>query len=104
MSQKTVLITGTTSGIGEATAHIFAENNYRIILNGRRVDRLEKQAKELKEKYNCSTFLMPVDVRDNDAVIAFFKQLPENWQNIDVLVNNAGLAAGLEGIEDGDVS
>ncbi|MBT8327137.1 MAG: SDR family NAD(P)-dependent oxidoreductase [Bacteroidia bacterium] len=103
MSQKTVLITGTTSGIGEATAHLFAENNYRIILNGRRNDRLEKQAKELEAKYNCSTYLMHADVRDNDAVIAFFNQLPENWQNIDVLVNNAGLAAGLEGIEDGDI-
>lgn len=103
MSQKTVLITGTTSGIGEATAHLFAENNYRIILNGRRADRLEKQAKELEDKYNCTTYLMQVDVRDNYAVVAFFKQLPEAWRNIDVLVNNAGLAAGLEGIEDGDV-
>ena len=100
---KTALITGTTSGIGEATAHTLAEQGYRIILNGRRTDRLEEQAKELKEKYNCTTHLMPVDVRDHDAVAEYIDSLPSDWQNIDGLVNNAGLAAGLETLENGSI-
>lgn len=101
--RKTALITGTTAGIGEATAHLLAENGYNLILNGRRLERLEKQAEELKSKYNCECYLMHVDIRDAVAVKGFINTLPTNWQNINVLVNNAGLAAGLDNLEEGDI-
>ena len=101
--KKIALITGTTAGIGEATAYQLAENGYSLILNGRREDRLQKQAEELKAKYHCESFLMPVDVRDSAAVKQFIDSLPIEWQNINVLVNNAGLAAGLDNLENGDI-
>jgi 3-hydroxy acid dehydrogenase/malonic semialdehyde reductase len=101
--KKIALITGTTAGIGEATAHLLAENGFNLILNGRRIDRLEKQANELKVKYNCDCLLMPVDVREARAVKAFIDSLSKEWQKINVLVNNAGLAAGLDNLEDGDI-
>jgi 3-hydroxy acid dehydrogenase / malonic semialdehyde reductase len=97
------LITGTTSGIGEATAHLLAEQGYDLIINGRRLDKLEAQAAELNVKYGISTHLMHLDVRDADAVIHFFTTLPEAWRAIDVVVNNAGLAAGLDNIENGSI-
>jgi 3-hydroxy acid dehydrogenase/malonic semialdehyde reductase len=103
MSTKTVLITGTTSGIGEATAHLLAEQGFRIILNGRRLERLQQQANELTSRYGCETYLMPVDVRNQEAVEEFIAALPEDWNSIDVLINNAGLAAGLETIEEGNI-
>ena len=97
------LITGTTSGIGEATAHLLAEQGYDLIINGRRLDKLEVQAAELSDKYGISTHLMHLDVRDADTVIHFFTTLPEAWRAIDVVVNNAGLAAGLDSIENGSI-
>lgn len=103
MASKTALITGTTSGIGAATAQILAKNGYRLILNGRRLDRLAKQAEELKQKYGTDCLLMPVDVRDEKAVSDFIANLSAEWQNINVLVNNAGLAAGLDNLENGDI-
>jgi NADP-dependent 3-hydroxy acid dehydrogenase YdfG len=101
--KKIALITGTTAGIGEATAHILAQNGFNLILNGRRIDRLEQQAAELKETYHCDSILMPVDVRDAQAVKTFIDGLPEAWKKINVLVNNAGLAAGLDNLENGNI-
>lgn len=101
--KKIGLITGTTAGIGEATADLLAKNGLNLILNGRREDRLIKQAAELKEKYDCESLLMPVDVRDSTAVKNFIDSLPSEWQHISVLVNNAGLAAGLDNLENGDI-
>lgn len=94
---KTALVTGATSGIGEAIARKLSAENYRIILNGRRPDRLEKIRSELKG----DVLLMPVDVRDRAALESFVHNLPDDWKKIDVLVNNAGLAAGLSSFEDG---
>lgn len=96
---KTALVTGATAGIGEAIAGMLAEEHYRLILNGRRKDRLEKLAATL----NTDCLLMPVDVRDRKAVEEFVANLPADWQKIDVLVNNAGLAAGLAAFEEADV-
>lgn len=96
---KTALVTGATAGIGEAIARKLAHENYRLILNGRRKDRLEKLAKELK----VETHLMPLDVRNRKEVEEAVKNLPQEWRGIDVLINNAGLAAGLSSFEDGDV-
>lgn len=103
MSNPTALITGTTAGIGAATADILAKNGYRLILNGRRKERLEEQAKQLKESYGTECYIMPMDVRDYDSVVKNIDELPSEWNNIDVLVNNAGLAAGLDNLENGDI-
>ncbi len=97
---KTALVTGASSGIGEAIARMLAEEGYRLILNARREDRLQQLARELP----VETLLMPIDVRDRNAVESFIQQLPPAWQQIDVLVNNAGLAAGLASFEDADVN
>jgi 3-hydroxy acid dehydrogenase/malonic semialdehyde reductase len=97
------LITGTTSGIGEATAHTLAAEGYDLIINGRRTGRLKAQAKELIDTFGIRVHQMQLDVRDSDAVSSFFASLPVEWKAIDVLINNAGLAAGLHDIENGDL-
>lgn len=92
--QRTVFITGATSGIGEACAHIFAANNYRLIINGRRKERLEVLRQKLEEQYGCSCLTLPFDVRNQHDVFGAIEQLPTDWKAIDILVNNAGLALG----------
>ncbi|HZF65363.1 MAG TPA: SDR family NAD(P)-dependent oxidoreductase [Chitinophagaceae bacterium] len=91
---KTVFITGATSGFGEATAQKFGSEGYNLILNGRRKDRLEQLANNLSIQYNAKSQLLPFDVRDQQAVFAAVEALPSEWKDIDVLVNNAGLALG----------
>lgn len=95
------MITGATAGIGEACAHIFAKNNYDLILTGRREDRLMKLAAELKEFYNVSVLPLVFDVRDIEEVRSAIDGLEQRWRSIDVLVNNAGLSVGLEPIQEG---
>lgn len=99
--KKTVFITGATSGFGYAIAKGFAAKGHRLILTGRRADRLEKICKEFQEQ-NIECKALCFDVRDNENVIAAINALEEDWKNIDVLVNNAGLASGLDKIQDGD--
>ncbi len=99
----TVLITGATSGIGRATAEIFARHGHRVILTGRRVERLAGLRTEFEEAYHADVLMLPFDVREQGAVQAALDNLPESWQNIDVLVNNAGLAKGLAPIHEGDL-
>jgi len=91
---KIVLITGASSGFGKAAALKFAANGYDCIINGRRAERLEELAAEIKNKYKVSVLCLLFDVRDQSAVFNSIEQLPEQWKNIDVLVNNAGLALG----------
>jgi NADP-dependent 3-hydroxy acid dehydrogenase YdfG len=100
---KTVLITGATSGIGLACAYRFAQENHKLIITGRRADRLERIGNELKEKYGIEVLTLNFDVRNRDAVFEMLGSLPEDWKEIDVLVNNAGLAVGLNTIQDGDI-
>jgi len=95
------LVTGTTSGIGKATARQLAEKGFKLIITGRRQERLEEFAAELKEKYNCETIILNFDIRNQPEVEKAVDGLPEEWKNIDVLVNNAGLAAGADPIYDG---
>ena len=92
---KIVLITGATSGIGLACAKKFAENGDKLILTGRNEQRLAEISKSMKEK-NVKVLTLAFDVRDREAAIQSFNNLPEEWKEIDVLVNNAGLALGLE--------
>ena len=98
---KTALITGATSGIGRATARVLAKNNYKIVLCGRREDRILELQKELSEVTQVYSLLF--DVRDKKAVFDSIASLPESYSNIDVLVNNAGNAHGLDPIQTGDL-
>jgi NADP-dependent 3-hydroxy acid dehydrogenase YdfG len=98
---KTALITGATSGIGRATARLLAKNNFRVIICGRREDRLAELQDELSQRTEIMTLLF--DVRDKKAVAESFASLPDNFKHIDVLVNNAGNAHGLDPIQTGDL-
>ena len=91
---KIVFITGATAGFGKACAEKFAANGYDLILNGRRTDRLQELQTNLENKYNIAALLLPFDVRDEKAVFESIKNIPTEWQAIDVLINNAGLALG----------
>ncbi|MBO9593387.1 MAG: SDR family NAD(P)-dependent oxidoreductase [Niabella sp.] len=91
---KTVFITGATAGFGEACAKKFAANNYNVIITGRRQDRLEQLAEVLTQTYSVAVLPLAFDVRNREQVSAAVNSLPEAWKQIDVLINNAGLAAG----------
>jgi NADP-dependent 3-hydroxy acid dehydrogenase YdfG len=97
-----VFITGATAGIGEACAHKFAANKYKVIISGRRKERLEKLASELSNTYGANVLPLVLDVRDKEQVKNVVHKLPEEWCRIDVLVNNAGLALGLNLFQEGD--
>ncbi len=93
--KKIVLITGATSGIGLACAEKFAANGDKLILTGRNEHRLAEIRKNLTEK-GCEVLTLAFDVRDREKAKKFMSGLPDDWREIDVLVNNAGLALGLE--------
>lgn len=99
---KIALITGASSGIGEACAHIFAQQGYHLILLGRREDRLEKIAHHLTAKYEIEVKKIQADVRDKENIKYVLETLPAAWKNVDVLINNAGLSQGLDPIDKGD--
>ncbi len=92
---KIALVTGATSGIGEACARRLAMNGYNMIITGRRADRLDALAQELSTM-GVGVITLEFDVRDREAATAAITSLPPEWQEIDVLVNNAGGALGLE--------
>jgi len=98
---KRVLITGATSGIGEACAHIFAKQHYDLVLTGRREERLQRLASELQKKYGIKTQTIILDVRDKGEVEQKLEALPDEWKLVDVLINNAGLSLGLDPIQNG---
>lgn len=99
--QKTVLITGATSGIGEAAAKIFAKNGCKLILTGRREDRLMDFTNQLVKTFGIDVLPLVFDVRNFEAVQNAVNNLPDSWKTIDILLNNAGLAVGLTAIQDG---
>jgi NADP-dependent 3-hydroxy acid dehydrogenase YdfG len=94
-------ITGATSGIGKATAELFAQNFHNLIITGRRADRLAKLKTALEAKNGIEVTSLCFDVRNSAEVSGAVASLPENMRNIDVLINNAGLAVGLNHIQDG---
>ena len=98
---KIVLITGATSGIGLGCAKKFAENGDKVILTGRNEQRLAEIERELAEK-GAQVLTLAFDVRDREKAKQLMAELPEEWREIDVLVNNAGLALGLEPEYEGD--
>jgi 3-hydroxy acid dehydrogenase / malonic semialdehyde reductase len=101
MNKKIALVTGATSGIGEATARLLAGKNFDLILCGRREDRLQKLKQELSPRTSVTT--LAFDVRDKDLVKKAITSLTGNWKNIDVLINNAGNAHGLDPIQSGSL-
>lgn len=100
---KIALITGATSGIGEAVAQLLAKAHYNLIVTGRRESRLVEIAKKMETEYGIKVLALSFDVRSHEQVEKYLGQLPAEWQNIDVLVNNAGLAVGLNTIDAGVV-
>lgn len=99
---KIVFISGATSGIGEATAIKFAQNHFNVIITGRRGDRLNALAAKLIGDAGVKVLPVVLDVRKRKDVEHVISSLPEEWKKIDVLVNNAGLALGLDPVNDGN--
>lgn len=99
---KIALITGATSGIGEACAHIFAQQGYNLILLARREDRLAKNAHHLEDKYGITIKQVLADVREKENLSAVLEAFSEEWKKVDVLINNAGLSQGLDPIDKGN--
>lgn len=97
-----VFITGATSGIGKATAQLLARNKFRLIICGRRLDRLEALSQELSKVTAVHTLCF--DVRNREQVSEAIQALPDEWKSIDILINNAGNAHGLSPIQSGDVN
>jgi len=101
---KTVLITGATSGIGEACARKYAADGDRLILTGRRADRLNALKTELEKDFSTEILALIFDVQDKKAVDKNLGTLRTEWQKIDLLINNAGLAAGKDSFENADIN
>jgi serine 3-dehydrogenase len=101
VQNQIVLITGASSGIGEATARLFAKAGAKLILTARRLEKLARLADELKREFGSEIYLMPLDVRDRASVESALIQLPSNWLEIDILINNAGLSRGLDKLYQG---
>jgi NADP-dependent 3-hydroxy acid dehydrogenase YdfG len=101
LKDKIVLVTGASSGIGLACAHAFAQLGSRLIITARRKDRIEALVRELKDKLQTKVLGFQLDVRNQPAVASAFGTLPKEWQEIEVLVNNAGLSRGLHKLHEG---
>lgn len=101
--EKIALITGATAGIGRAIAVQLAQNGYNLIITGRRTERLDQLKAELQRSAECKVLTLNFDIRNREATGKAIDGLPQQWQAIDVLVNNAGLASGLSTIQEGDI-
>jgi serine 3-dehydrogenase len=103
INDKVTFITGASSGIGMATAGLFAQNGSRLILAARRVERLEDLAAEIKSQYGSKIFCFKLDVRNHKEVEEKIGSLPKEWKEIDILINNAGLSRGLDKLHNGQL-
>jgi NADP-dependent 3-hydroxy acid dehydrogenase YdfG len=101
LKKKTVFVTGASSGIGKASAEMFASLGANVLMCARRIERIEKLAIDLHKKYKIKTFAFELDVRNFDEVQDSINGLPKEWKKIDVLLNNAGLSRGLNKIQEG---
>ena len=100
MKNKTALITGASSGIGKATAREFAKNNINLVICGRRLDRLKELKEELDDE--VEVHILNFDIRDKKALLENINSIPKEYKPIDILINNAGNAHGLDPIQDGN--
>ncbi len=100
---KTILITGATSGFGEAMAHVFAAAGNKLIITGRKENLLSALQETLVTKHNAAVHTLCFDVQNKEAVFAAIKTIPDNFSNIDVLINNAGLALGRDAFQDANL-
>lgn len=103
MSRKIAFITGSSAGIGAATAKLLASQQYNLILAARRIDALKQLSTELNTQFGINTLVVQLDVRNRKEVEETISGLPVEWKKINVLVNNAGLASGLSSIDEGDI-
>lgn len=103
LEEKIVLITGASSGIGEACAKKFAEFKANLIITARRKERIEKLSNELSANYKIKVLPISLDVRNFNSVKLFYENLTPEWKAIDILVNNAGLARGLDKFYEGKI-
>ena len=101
--KRIILITGATSGIGKACAEKFAANGFDVIITGRRNDRLGDLKEALEKQYGVNILPLCFDVQDKDAVFKAINGLPDNWKQIEILVNNAGLALGRDFFDEADL-
>lgn len=98
---KIVLITGATSGIGKACAKVYAQNQFNLIITGRRAEKLDTLKAELEKEYAIKVMALVFDVRERTSVERELAALPEDWKKVDILINNAGLSQGLDPIQNG---
>lgn len=98
---RIIMVTGATSGIGKATATLFAKRGYKIIITGRRKEKLDSLRLKFKKKYAADVKALCFDIRDQKATKAAWNLLDDNWKKVDILVNNAGLAKGFAPIHKG---
>ncbi|GAB1430500.1 SDR family NAD(P)-dependent oxidoreductase [Ignavibacteria bacterium] len=103
MNGKIALITGASSGIGLGCAEVFAEAGARLIIVARRKERLDALADKLRQNYNSDVLVRVCDIRERNDVFALAETLPDEWKNIDILINNAGLSRGLDKLQAGSV-
>jgi 3-hydroxy acid dehydrogenase / malonic semialdehyde reductase len=104
LKNKIVCITGASAGIGEACAEIFAEAGTRLILIARRRDKLIEISQRLLNNYGTESYNIELDITKHSKVRSAFKSLPKEWQEIDIIINNAGLARGMDKIWDVEIS
>lgn len=102
--RKTIFVTGATSGFGKACAEKFAADGNNVIITGRRNERLQDLKTELEKKYNCKIFTLCFDVQNREATFAAIASLPAEWQTVNILINNAGLALGRDYFDEADMN
>jgi NADP-dependent 3-hydroxy acid dehydrogenase YdfG len=102
--KKIALITGATSGIGKATAFLLARNDFDLIITGRRKDLLKQVRSKIESETTSKVMDLCFDIRIHSEVLKAMNEIPANWKKVDVLVNNAGLAAGLDRIQEGNLN
>jgi NADP-dependent 3-hydroxy acid dehydrogenase YdfG len=101
--KKIICITGASSGFGEACARRFAEGGYDLIITGRRKGRLTELKESLEKKFDINVWVLAFDVQNRSAVDQAFRNLPDQWKNIDLLLNNAGLALGRDNFDEASI-